>query len=223
MSFCTTYAFIVWMNALSDWIQWALQSARICLKVCMLRRLFQESAALMACALCLPRWLTPYSTGEWAGAKIHILEEKNTHSHARSHTHIFTCTSCCNSHTGVKTTYTFHIGCCRWAFHTLIAHCRIKRSPSMQSCVREYIYLRVCNCAYMTGSHQPTYWKEGGRESPMPPVLSRGGGSSGWLSVHWDPPSEWALSARTSWGRENSMWQTVDMFVFEGSTKKIFC
>lgn len=92
----------------------------------------------------------------------------------------------------------------------------------MQSCVLKYIYLRVCNCAYMTGSHQPTYWKEGGRESPMPPVLSRGGGSSGWLSVHWDPPSEWALSARTSWGRENLMWQTVDMFVFEGSRKNYF-
>lgn len=57
----------------------------------------------------------------------------------------------------------------------------------------------VCNCAYMTGGNQATYWKEGGRESPMPPVLSRGGGSSGWLSVHWDPPSEWALSARTNW------------------------
>lgn len=32
----------------------------------------------------------------------------------------------------------------------------------------------------------------------MPPVLSRGGGSSGWLSVHWEPVSEWELSARTS-------------------------
>uniref|UniRef100_A0A3B5M699 Rap-GAP domain-containing protein n=1 Tax=Xiphophorus couchianus TaxID=32473 RepID=A0A3B5M699_9TELE len=35
----------------------------------------------------------------------------------------------------------------------------------------------------MTCSRQPTYWKDGGRESPMPPVLSRGGGSSGWLSA----------------------------------------
>lgn len=60
----------------------------------------------------------------------------------------------------------------------------------------------VCNCAYVTSGNQPTHWKEGGRESPMPPVLSRGGGSSGWLSVHWDPPSEWALSARTNWETE---------------------
>jgi len=32
----------------------------------------------------------------------------------------------------------------------------------------------------------------------MPPVLSRGGGRSVWLSVHWEPVSEWELSARTS-------------------------
>lgn len=42
------------------------------------------------------------------------------------------------------------------------------------------------------------YWNDGGRESPMPPVLSRGGGRSVWLSVHWEPVSEWELSARTS-------------------------
>lgn len=45
------------------------------------------------------------------------------------------------------------------------------------------------------------YWKEGGRESPMPPVRSSGGGSSVWQSVPWDPASEWAPSARTSCGR----------------------
>ena len=32
----------------------------------------------------------------------------------------------------------------------------------------------------------------------MPPVLSMGGGRSVWLSVHWEPVSEWELSARTS-------------------------
>jgi hypothetical protein len=35
-----------------------------------------------------------------------------------------------------------------------------------------------------------SYWKDGGRESPMPPVRSRGGGRSVWLSVPWDPASE---------------------------------
>lgn len=58
--------------------------------------------------------------------------------------------------------------------------------------------MSVCCRANTTSSKQLTYWKEGGRESPMPPVRSRGGGSSGWLSVHWDPPSECALSARTN-------------------------
>lgn len=32
----------------------------------------------------------------------------------------------------------------------------------------------------------------------MPPVLSMGGRRSVWLSVHWEPVSEWELSARTS-------------------------
>lgn len=46
-------------------------------------------------------------------------------------------------------------------------------------------YLPAClMCATLCTHDGPTYWKEGGRESPMPPVLSRGGGSSGWLSVH---------------------------------------
>lgn len=43
-----------------------------------------------------------------------------------------------------------------------------------------------------------SYWNDGGRESPMPPVLSMGGGRSAWLSVHCEPVSEWELSARTS-------------------------
>lgn len=76
-------------------------------------------------------------------------------------------------------------------------------------CVCVFVCTCVCNvcndvcivfmCSRtQTQPEQCTHWKEGGRESPMPPVLSRGGGSSGWLSVHWDPPSEWELSARTS-------------------------
>lgn len=47
-----------------------------------------------------------------------------------------------------------------------------------------------------------TYWKEGGLESPMPPVRSMEGGSSGWLSAQTDPPSECDPSADTSWREE---------------------
>lgn len=47
-----------------------------------------------------------------------------------------------------------------------------------------------------------THWKEGGLESPMPPVRSMDGGSSVWLSAQTDPASEWDPSADTSWGDE---------------------
>lgn len=45
---------------------------------------------------------------------------------------------------------------------------------------------------------QVTYWKEGGLESPIPPVRSMEGGSSVWLSAQTDPASEWEPSADTS-------------------------
>lgn len=54
----------------------------------------------------------------------------------------------------------------------------------------------VCFTGYMCVD---TYWNEGGLESPIPPVLSSGGGSSVWLSVHTDIPSVWELSANTSY------------------------
>lgn len=46
---------------------------------------------------------------------------------------------------------------------------------------------------------QVTYWKEGGLESPIPPVRSMEGGSSVWLSAQTEPASEWEPSADTSW------------------------
>lgn len=46
---------------------------------------------------------------------------------------------------------------------------------------------------------QVTYWKEGGLESPIPPVRSMEGGSSVWLSAQIEPASEWEPSADTSW------------------------
>lgn len=47
-----------------------------------------------------------------------------------------------------------------------------------------------------------TYWKEGGLESPIPPVRSMEGGSSVWLSAQTEPASEWEPSADTSWRDE---------------------
>lgn len=49
---------------------------------------------------------------------------------------------------------------------------------------------------------QVTYWKEGGLESPIPPVRSTEGGSSVWLSAQTEPASEWEPSADTSWRDE---------------------
>ncbi len=54
----------------------------------------------------------------------------------------------------------------------------------------------VCCTGYMCVD---THWNEGGLECPMPPVLSSGGGSSVWMSVHTDIPSVWELSANTSY------------------------
>ena len=55
---------------------------------------------------------------------------------------------------------------------------------------------------------QVTYWKEGGLESPIPPVRSMEGGSSVWLSAQTEPASEWEPSADTSWrdGRQRMKW-----------------
>lgn len=136
--------------------------------------------------------LTPPSTAEWAGGNTHtVAGETLTHTHARWHTRALAHTSRHNSLAGVKTTYTSHTSCCRRAFHTLISTYGSPWNKKVAwhagpCCLNSFacMPLRACNCPYMTGSNQPTYWKEGGLESPMPPVLSRGGGSSGWLSVH---------------------------------------
>lgn len=108
----------------------------------------------------------------------------------------------CNHNSACAATYIFHTS--RWGCWWLListygpAAAGTARAAHVTVCLKTSADPPACNPAYMR-CERPTYWKEGGRESPMPPVLSRGGGSSGWLSVHWDPPSECALSARTSW------------------------
>ncbi len=61
--------------------------------------------------------------------------------------------------------------------------------------------LKVSNKCQTNYLHGITHWKEGGLESPIPPVRSRGGSSSLWLSVHWDPPSEFVPSANTNYSQ----------------------
>lgn len=210
-SFWATYAFVGRMNAFSGWTQWTVP--RIRLKICKPRRLFQVSAALAAHASCLHRWADERLAPRLSGREGTYTVVRETLTPMRAHTQALARTSCHNSLTGVKTTYTSHTSFCWWAFHTPIS----TYGPTWNKkvtwrvglcCLNSFacMPLRACNCAYMTGSNQPTYWKEGGRESPMPPVLSSGGGSSGWLSVHWDPPSECVLSARTSWRRQRLIW-----------------